>query len=283
METAITPRHLYADVKVNFGAYGDGRHDDTKAIQNALDSLKDGGGTIFFPTGVYLISSCLIFYSDQTLDFAEDAVLKRKPLSNSTEPIELRYLMASYTEDSSQYAGYNGVYNVTINGAIFDGNENITSNSKITLLNTCHCSHITIANCSFRNGSVWHCLEVNASRNVRITNCLFDANSYTVMRKDHNELIQLDAAKAGLYGPVFFQSGNEMAFVNDETPCRNVEINNCTFLCCGFAAIGCHSDYPHTDIRIHHNTFSGTPDSRGYIGFTKSVTNVTEYENFYEE
>lgn len=42
---------LITDGVVNikqFGAYGDGTHDDTDAIQNALDSLQDGG-TVFIP------------------------------------------------------------------------------------------------------------------------------------------------------------------------------------------------------------------------------------------
>jgi len=40
-----------------FGARGNGSTDDTESIQDAVDSASDdGGGTVFFPAGVYLIT-----------------------------------------------------------------------------------------------------------------------------------------------------------------------------------------------------------------------------------
>lgn len=43
----------------DFGAVGDGIVDDTVAIQNAINSLANTGGTVFFAKGVYRISSTL--------------------------------------------------------------------------------------------------------------------------------------------------------------------------------------------------------------------------------
>lgn len=48
------PLHNVTD----YGAKGDGKTDDTKAIQNALDSMTEGG-TLVFPAGEYLYSSSL--------------------------------------------------------------------------------------------------------------------------------------------------------------------------------------------------------------------------------
>lgn len=45
----------------DFGAWGDGSHDDTAAIQAALDYIRVVGGSLFFPTGNYLISATLNF------------------------------------------------------------------------------------------------------------------------------------------------------------------------------------------------------------------------------
>ena len=49
-------------MKTKFGAMGDGKADDTAAIQAALDSLKDGfdkPNTVYFPPGVYRITKTL--------------------------------------------------------------------------------------------------------------------------------------------------------------------------------------------------------------------------------
>jgi hypothetical protein len=61
---STTPRSLanrFSDV-VNvkdFGAIGDGVTDDTAAIQAAIDSLPNKGGTIFIPSGVYKVTSTI--------------------------------------------------------------------------------------------------------------------------------------------------------------------------------------------------------------------------------
>ena len=55
-------RSDWLNVKTKFGAMGDGKADDTVAIQSALDSLKDGfnqPNTVYFPSGVYRITKTL--------------------------------------------------------------------------------------------------------------------------------------------------------------------------------------------------------------------------------
>jgi len=40
----------------DYGAYGDGRHDDTKSFQQAIDDLAaNGGGDVFVPAGTYIL------------------------------------------------------------------------------------------------------------------------------------------------------------------------------------------------------------------------------------
>lgn len=40
----------------DFGTYGDGLHDDIDAIESAINSIKNTGGTVFLPAGTYAIS-----------------------------------------------------------------------------------------------------------------------------------------------------------------------------------------------------------------------------------
>lgn len=55
---------------LDFGAIGDGRADDTRAVQNALDAAGQlpHGGCVFIPPGAYRISSHLIIPPDITLE-----------------------------------------------------------------------------------------------------------------------------------------------------------------------------------------------------------------------
>jgi len=64
---ARTPGAVPADGLVNvrdFGAIGNGTVDDSVAIQQAIDSLADSGGTVFFPAGRYLVTAQLVLPND---------------------------------------------------------------------------------------------------------------------------------------------------------------------------------------------------------------------------
>ena len=262
----------FLDIGRQTDIYGDGIHDDTKAIQRCLDALREGG-TVWFPDGIYRISACLIFYSHQHLWFSDNAVLLRD-VTDGAEPT--RYLLASHSDPET--GGYDGTHDVTISGGIFDGNAATTG--KLTMFNTVHCRDITIRGCRFRNGSLWHYIELNSTEHALVTDCIFDGVSYTAMREDlTSELVQVDAPRIGTYGPVFDCEGNEIRFLPDAVPCRNITIRGCVFKCSGFSAIGHHGDDPHSGIRIENNIFTGLSGnhahSRGYITFMKHVSDVT--------
>lgn len=255
--------------------FADGIHDDTKALQDCIDEVKDGG-TVYFPDGTYLISATLIFYSNQHLKFSDNAVVLR---SDKSEPIT-RYLLASYSEP--EWSGYEGTHDVVISGGIFDGNKNLTEKS--TLVNTVHCKNIRIENCRFTHCSQWHFIEINSTENAVIESCVFDGHSYTSIPENLlNELIQLDLAREGSYGPVYDCDGTLIDFSSDDTVCRNIAIRNCIFKCAGFPAIGHHGDCAHHNIEISGNIFDGTSGigkfSRGYIIFRPQVYDVLVTNN----
>lgn len=267
----------FINVLQNKNVYADGIHDDTKALQSCIDELKDGG-TVYFPDGTYLVSAALIFYSYQYLKFSDNAVILR---SDKSEPIT-RYLLASYSEP--EWGGYEGTHDVVISGGIFDGNKELTEH--ITLVNTVHCSNITIENCRFRHCSQWHFIEINGTENTSIQNCIFDGPSYTV-KSDilFNEQIQLDMSRHGSYGPVYNCDGMLIDFKSDDTVCRNITIRNNIFKCDGFPGIGHHGDIDHHGIIIENNIFDGPSGrigkSRGYIFFRPMVYDITVKSNVF--
>lgn len=267
----------FVKVTDNKNVFADGIHDDTKALQECIDSVKDGG-TVYFPDGVYLVSSTLIFYSNQIFKLSDNAVILRSKDSD----VVTRYLLASYSEP--EWSGYEGTHDVVISGGIFDGNAEVTEKS--TLVNTVHCRNIRITGCRFRHCSTWHMIEINSTENALVEGCVFDGNTYTVIPENLlNEQIQLDLAHDGSYGPVYNCDGDLIDFCKDDTVCRNIIITNNVFKCAGFPAIGHHGDCGHHNIFIENNIFDGESglwgNSRGYVIFRPSVYDVTIKNNIF--
>lgn len=262
---------MTVNVKSDYGAYGDGIHDDTAAIQKALDDCRRTGGTVIVPDGVYLISSCLIVYSDQTLLLNENTTVKR----NS----DVKYMLAVYTEWT--FGRYNGTHNVLVKGGIWDGNENI--NEKLTIFNTCHSKNIVFDGCTFTNGNGWHYIEINSSKDVTVKNCVFDGRTlFSKHQEGKSELIQLDKALGG-YGPVF-RNGKKMTYQNDNAACTGIIIENNTFYCDGTPALGNHKNASfHKEIYFRNNLVYGTASiagtTRGYIAFFQGATGIEVYNN----
>ena len=267
----------FIKVTDNKNVYADGIHDDAKALQECIDMVKDGG-TVYFPDGIYLVSATLIFYSNQTLKFSDNAVILR---SAKSEPIT-RYLLAAYSEP--KWSGYEGTHDVVISGGVFDGNADITEKS--TLVNTVHCRNILIENCRFVHCSTWHMIEINSTENATVQNCVFDGPTYTSIHEGLlNEEIQLDLARDGSYGPVYNCDGKLIDFCKDDTVCRNITIKDNLFKCAGFPAIGHHGDCDHHNIEIKNNIFDGKSGlwgkSRGYIIFRPLVYGVKVKDNVF--
>lgn len=267
----------FIKVTDNKNVFADGIHDDTKGLQQCIDEVKEGG-TVYFPDGTYLVSTALIFYSNQTFKLSDNAVILRSTKSN---PIT-RYLLASYSEP--EWCGYEGTHDVVISGGIFDGNAETTEKS--TLVNTVHCRNIKIDSCRFRNCSTWHMIEINSTENAVVENCVFDGPTYTSIPENLlSEEIQLDLARDGSYGPVYNCDGKLVDFCKDYTVCHSIVIRNNLFKCAGFPAIGHHGDCGHHNILIENNIFDGVSGlygkSRGYIIFRPSVYDVRIKNNVF--
>ena len=248
----------YADVKA-YGAKGDGVTDDASAIQSALDALNTTGGTIYFPPGVYLIKSAILFYSNQHLLF-DSATLKQGAAINN--------LLRTYSE--STWTAYNGVHDCIIEGAVFDGGTYTENN---TLVGISHAKNIVFRNCTIKNAyGSWHDLEINSSNNVKVLNCDFEGS-----RKNNTggEMIQIDGTgESGCY---------PWPNVNyDGTVSVGIEIAGCSFHDSTYVpAIGNHYNMAHKFVAIHDCIFDGLTSSRGAINFVSNMTDIDIYNNLF--
>lgn len=244
----------------DYGAKGDGVTDDASAIQSALDSLKNTGGTVFFPYGTYLLKSAVVFYSNQNLIFDGSATLLQGAAINN--------LMRSYCKTS--FTEYSGTHDCIIYGATFDGGDYTENNG---LLCMAHSKNITIERCTFRNAyGTWHNLEINSSYNVKVKDCDFEGSRKT---GDHGELIQIDAATSNMVYPF-----DGVTF--DDTVCKYIDIDGCYFHGDTISpAIGNHSAMPHQFIRVRGCIFDGLTTSRGAINFYSDITDVDIHDNIF--
>jgi len=75
----------WADVKRDFGAVGDGIHDDTGAIQNAMESMRPASAApaLYFPKGVYRITRTLVLARDSASESMDVMLVGEDPATTS--------------------------------------------------------------------------------------------------------------------------------------------------------------------------------------------------------
>src|SRR6478735_11405893 len=85
-----------------YGAVGDGRHDDTAAIQAAINSLPGAGGTVTIPAGTYMIDTGkkINLRSKMLLKMDPGAILKAK-----TTSLSRHYILAIASDTDVEIAG----------------------------------------------------------------------------------------------------------------------------------------------------------------------------------
>lgn len=151
-----------ANQRVNiktFGANGDGLNDDTQSLLDAIEYIKESGGTIYFPKGTYLIRNKIFLYSNITLlGECKNAILK----ANSND-----YRFIIYGD------------NIEINNLKFDGNsENYNINKIIDCdyENKKQTKNFSLINCHIGNmkASWCHGVSLSYNENSIISNCIFD-------------------------------------------------------------------------------------------------------------
>ncbi len=73
----------------DYGAVHDGSTDDTPAIQDTIDAcFAAGGGTVFFPNGIYAIKGAL----QATSTYNSQLTIPNNPFSGTTPPIAIAFL-----------------------------------------------------------------------------------------------------------------------------------------------------------------------------------------------
>jgi polygalacturonase len=222
----------------DFGAVGDGKADDSGAIQQALDAVRDqGGGEVRVPGGTYAIRTALVIHSQTHLKLDFDATIVRDA------PINVMLI-----NNSDGSGGYEAAHDIRVSGGTWDGRMD-ANDVRFTVIAMGHATGIRVDQTRILNVKDWHAVELNAVKDGRVTDCTFSGFRLT---RRWSEAIQIDLMIKSSAFPWFGPY--------DNTPCTDIEIRGCLFTGGWDRGIGTHSEAEgvyHTHIRIHANHFQG--------------------------
>ena len=212
---------------------------------------KEGGGTLILQRGTYTISNTLYVPSNVTilLKGGVKIVKGKKTGIKNLEASNSIFMLCPYSKQNTKGAfhKYNGVKNVSI---IAEESATIDLAYKRDCVGImmAHNQNITISGITFQNMNSGHFIELDASKNVEITDCIF--KNHKDSPNNNKEAINLDT-------PDKTTNGFHAVWTSyDKTANYNVNINNCVFSNLE-RAIGTHKysgGKYHTKIKIYYNT-----------------------------
>lgn len=273
---------------MNYAKYGSSTR-PYFVLRSYMDGLETlGGGTLTIQPGTYNVSNVVYVPSKVTVKLKDGVVL------NKTDQSGTMFMLCapSKSEKTAAYSKYNGVHDVSFIG---EGNATISmknapkSTSAAFVL--CHNQNIKFENIKFTDlSSVGHYVELDASKNVRFTNCTFQ-NEHKGNIKDFDECVNLDVPDkntGGITQPwitydktpndtVIFsnctfnkvQSGVGTHTYTGGVYHKNVRVENCKFYNCAKAAVN-PKNWKNSSIT--NNTFNG-------VGMDTNAKAYTSYQN----
>lgn len=186
---------------LDYGIVGDGITNYATKIQSVIDSLHSkGGGTLFFPSGEYVIGKTLIFYDNVTFIFetGNHKTTKIIPLSNgtyinkyiilinSTDGVTPYKQVSSLSSDNKIYSG------LTIDNCVDSSVNNnlIVTGLKGIFLSQANCEFERITSTGLTNTIVLS--ETQYLDNIVISNSLFMLNGdYPVLKNGKGECLSV--------------------------------------------------------------------------------------------
>ncbi|MDR4949949.1 glycosyl hydrolase family 28-related protein [Neobacillus cucumis] len=263
----------------DIGAKGDGKTDDTKAIQNALNLARENIKiTIYFPKGIYNTKTLRI-YKNTSVNLDKDAVIKRIGYGYKL------FVNGKWGDPNYAY-GYNGEGNIHFKGGTIDLNTNnfpLSNDKGTTAFDLSHADNLSFRNLTIKNGQNGHYFQIASDENVIFEGCWFGDVRYTNFSSKNFELIQLEESRK-----ISFPSFGGY----DGTISKNITIKNCHFENV-IRAIGTHS-FPRAkdgitplryveNVRVINNTFKNSVSEFGHFeGFKNLIFENNLFENYGE-
>ena len=217
----------------DYGAVGDGIHDDRQAIQDAIDAAAKGlgGGNVYFPEGTYLVKEIVFLKSHTHLELNEKAtILNGINIKNHPSIV---FMTGLFTDDGAQVEwaptediSYSGG-TIDMNGAL---NEEGTKAKNLPLINSSgafaigNSTNVTIKNVTFKDSYQGHAIQIAGSKNVLVDNSRFLGQALPKTMKD-GQII----SKESIQIEPLTRKGFPYALNDDGKKSENVTIQNSYF------------------------------------------------------
>lgn len=217
----------------DYGAVGDGIHDDRQAIQDAIDAAAQGlgGGNVYFPEGTYLVKEIVFLKSHTHLELNEKAtILNGINIKNHPSIV---FMTGLFTDDGAQVEwgptediSYSGG-TIDMNGAL---NEEGTKAKNLPLINSSgafaigNSNNVTIKNVTFKDSYQGHTIQIAGSKNVLVDNSRFLGQALPKTMKD-GQII----SKESIQIEPLTRKGFPYALNDDGKKSENVTIQNSYF------------------------------------------------------
>ncbi|HHY6896503.1 TPA: multi-ligand-binding adhesin PfbA [Streptococcus pneumoniae] len=217
----------------DYGAVGDGIHDDRQAIQDTIDAAAKGlgGGNVYFPEGTYLVKEIVFLKSHTHLELNEKAtILNGINIKNHPSIV---FMTGLFTDDGAQVEwgptediSYSGG-TIDMNGAL---NEEGTKAKNLPLINSSgafaigNSNNVTIKNVTFKDSYQGHAIQIAGSKNVLVDNSRFLGQALPKTMKD-GQII----SKESIQIEPLTRKGFPYALNDDGKKSENVTIQNSYF------------------------------------------------------
>ena len=207
-------------------------------VQEILNTKHNGILNVVFSKGEYNLNSLRI--KKNTHIILDEAIIN----------VTSRHLFYNF-ETNDTFKEYEGNGNIVIEGGIVNGH----------LISMIHAKDVIIKNVTMQRCSNDHYIEICASNNILIDNCIIDGVKTQEQGRNYVECIQLDVCQ---YDSFPWLSSESLMF--DNTPNKNITIKNCDFkntstlhkLYTGIGSNVVDSDNPSKDINIIGCSFYGS-------------------------
>jgi polygalacturonase len=224
-----TTKKMVRDVYA-FGAKGDGKTVDTKAIQAAIDDcFKSGGGKVVLHNGTF-VSGTIILKDNVNLHVEAGAILLGSPTLKDYPDITPKILY-QYTHRFTRYLIYaDGANHISITGrGTIDGQgrafpyDRDDDKGRPYIIRFAECKNVTVRDITFLDSARWlqHYL---ACENVNV-----DGITVIAKTRENRDGIDIDSCDNFRVANCYIDSGDDAIVLKATAmrPCKNVTVSNC--------------------------------------------------------